>query len=156
MAPPHAQFDALPAPENAGDRTDGLCSSSVEHIWKTALDSLGDMTAEFARHAGQLIVAGPQRLVAQFGAGYILHKESCERPDRRAKLEEAVSRAAGHCVRLELELVPGEAAKPVRPQPPPSARQRQREKEQHPLVRRAMELFDAEIVGVDELRESTR
>jgi DNA polymerase-3 subunit gamma/tau len=129
-----------------------LTAETVDSIWKEALAELGDMTADFARHAEQLVLAEKDRLVAHFRAGYSLHKEYCERPERRSKLEEALSRVAGRPIRLDVALLPADASSAGRPAPVPSARQRLREREQHPLVRRAMELFDAEVVRIDEPR----
>jgi hypothetical protein len=142
------------SPQSLGAQS--LETQSLESLWRDALASLEStmegMTADFARHADRLTLAGPNRLVAHFRAGYILHKESCERPERRSKLEEAISRLVGRAVKVDFALLAGESDKDVRPQPPPTARQLLREKEQHPLVRRAVELFDAEVVRIEPSR----
>jgi DNA polymerase-3 subunit gamma/tau len=129
-----------------------LDAESVHAIWKEALATLGDMTADFARHAGHVQLAGPNRLVASFPAGYTLHKEYCERPERRSKLESALAKAAGRTIRLELELLPSDAR--VEPNLPPvqTNRQRMQERQRQPLVRQAIEWFDGEVVRVDEPR----
>jgi DNA polymerase-3 subunit gamma/tau len=136
----------------AADSESALTAESVAMIWKEALASLGDMTADFARHAERVVLAAPNRVVASFGAGHILHKESCERPERRAKLEAAMSQLAGRTIRVDFELSSGSESPDAKPQPIVSTRQRWREREKHPLVRRAIEMFDAEVVRVEEPR----
>lgn len=129
-----------------------LSPESIDILWKEALATLGDMTADFARYAERVVSNGPDRLVASFRAAYILHKESCERPERRSKLEQALSQVAGRPMRLDFELQDAGSAEEAKPQPVQSTRQRWREKEKHPLVRRAIEMFDAEVVRIDEPR----
>ena len=151
-----ATTQASLAPLSAGNvipvSSSDLTPEMIEIVWKEALASLGDMTADFARHAERVVVTGPNRVVASFGAGYILHKESCERPERRAKLEAALSQAAGRNIRIDFELLSGSSEQDAKPQPVLSTRQRWREREKHPLVRRAIEMFDAEVVRVEEPR----
>ena len=61
----------------------------------------------------------------------------------------------GRPVGVTFEVVSGEApAVASRPSRPPSRRERFREKEKHPLVRQAIELFDAELIGLEEGRRS--
>jgi hypothetical protein len=129
-----------------------LTAESVELVWKEALASLGDMTAESARHAGRVALAGPNRVVASFGPASIWHKESCERPERRTKLEAAMSQLTGRAIRIDFDLLSGSASPEAKAQPVVSTRQRWREREKHPLVRRAIEMFDAEVVRVEEPR----
>ena len=84
----------------------------------------------------------------RFPPGYNSGKLFCERPERKEKLEQVISHAAGRIVRLDFELEPGE----VVPGPPSRAVSRQEQKRKvtsHPLVERAMELFDAEVLGAE-------
>jgi hypothetical protein len=60
---------------------------------------------------------------------------------------------AGRPVRVAFEVIPGETPAAAGPRErPPSRRQRFREKEKHPLVRQAIEYFDAELIGLEEGR----
>jgi hypothetical protein len=127
-------------------------SPDVDALWKKALDELGDMTADFARRAERIRLTEPNRLVASFQAAYSLHKEYCERPDRRAKLEAALTKAIGRPVRLDLELVPGDTQVDSRPVPVQTNRQRMQERQRVPLVRHAIEMFDGEVLRIDEPR----
>lgn len=124
-----------------------LTAASADQIWKQALDELGDMTADFASLYDHVAISAPHSLVVHFREGYTLHKESCARPDRKAQLEQAVSRIVGHPVRIDLAVIP--ETQPQAQAPAPSKFQLMREKESHPLVRQAVELFDAEVIRVD-------
>lgn len=132
--------------------TSELTAETVDSIWKEALADLGDMTADFARHAERIQLSGPNHLVASFRAGYTLHKEYCERPERRIKLEAALAKVAGRTVRLDLELLPGDARSEPRPAAVQTNRQRFQERQRQPLVRQAIEMFDGEVVRIDEPR----
>jgi hypothetical protein len=60
-----------------------------------------------------------------------------------------MSRLTGANVRIDFEVLPGEA-KPADKRPAPiSKRQLMREAERHPLVRQAIEMFDAEVVDLE-------
>jgi hypothetical protein len=83
------------------------------------------------------------------------NKEQCERPERKSRLEKALSDIVGAEVRLEIELLPeipganGTQGAPV----PSAAQSRQRRfknAERNLLVRQAIEMFDGEIVNVVE------
>jgi DNA polymerase-3 subunit gamma/tau len=124
----------------------------LAEVWKQALEQLGDMTADFARQAESVQLTAPNRLVAKFRAACSLHKEYCERPDRRTKLESALAKAIGRTVRLDLELLPADLAVESRPVPVQTNRQRMQERQRQPLVRQAIEMFDGEVLRVDEPR----
>ena len=64
---------------------------------------------------------------------------------RKAKIENALYEITGDRMRVDFEVIPELNVSP-NPQRPKSLRQKMREKEKHPFVRRAIELFDAEVV----------
>ncbi|MHB8970628.1 MAG: DNA polymerase III subunit gamma/tau [Pirellulaceae bacterium] len=120
---------------------------SVDEVWKQVLEELGDMTADFASYYDHLAISAPDSLVVHFREGYTLQKESCERPDRKAQLEQAMARALGRPVRIDMAVMPD--AKQASIAPAPTMFQLMREKEAHPWVRQAVELFGAEVIRVD-------
>jgi hypothetical protein len=92
--------------------------------------------------------------VVSFRQAYTLDKERCERPERKSRIEQALAQVTGHPVHVTFEIVSDKkAASP--PQRPISRRQRIRDKESSPLVRRAIELFEAEVTDVDESRDAS-
>jgi DNA polymerase-3 subunit gamma/tau len=126
---------------------------TAETIWKQALANMEDMASVYGAGYAAVATPAPNRLVVTFPPGYTLQKEGCERPERKARIEQALSRITGREMRVDFELL--EDTQPaLRKQapPPPTHRQRLRQVEQQPFVRRAMELFDAEVTRLEESR----
>ncbi|HET6884231.1 MAG TPA: DNA polymerase III subunit gamma/tau [Pirellulales bacterium] len=121
-------------------------------VWGQVVQQLGDMLAEMARCVAHVAISAPNRLVASFPEKYTSCKAYCERPENLSKLEQALAQTIGQRLRLEFDLVPdGSAVVEVRPaQPTATPQQRLLEKAEHPLVRRAAELFGAYPVRVEE------
>ncbi len=124
-----------------------LTAESADRVWKQVLQELGDMTADLASYYDHVAISAPDSLVVHFRKGYTLQKESCERPDRKAQLEHALARIVGRRVRIDIVTMPEQG--PAAVVPAPTLFQLMREKESHPLVRQAVELFDAEVIRVD-------
>jgi DNA polymerase III subunit gamma/tau len=128
-------------------------------VWQQAIAALedsGDIAADLVKLASNVAISGPNALAVAFPAQYTYQKSACERLDRKARLEEAVSAAAGRTIRLEFRIDENAtASRPVERTAPPVSTlvqkaQRKREKERHPLVRQAMELFEADVEHVTE------
>jgi hypothetical protein len=89
----------------------------------------------------------------RFRKAYTQALQYCERPDKRQKLEQTLSRIAGRNLRIDFALLPDELAdepsvRERTARPPVNRRQRQQEMMRHPLIRKASELFDTEIVTI--------
>ena len=148
--------DSAPVAENGHARTVEqpiLAAEMLPLLWKQALAAIEDMTRDFASNAESIAISGPNRIVVRHRKAY--NKEQCEKPERKARLEQALSQAAGAEIRLDFELLPdlaaanGAALAPV----PSAAQSRQRRNkvaERNLLVRQAIDLFDGEIVNVVE------
>lgn len=67
-----------------------------------------------------------------------------------------LTRIAGRPMRVDLVELPGVAQPAAERAPPISRVQRMRETERHPLVCRAIELFDAEVVRIHDPRQAVR
>ena len=122
---------------------------SAEKIWQQTLASLGDVTADLAKCYDCVAISAPNRLAVRFKPSYTLQKESCERPERKSRLEATLSEVTGQTMRIDLELLPDDkdTATPV---PVIKSRQQQiQDAQQQPFVRQAQELFEAEILRVD-------
>lgn len=132
-----------------------LTNETARQVWNRALDEMGDMTADMARAAERLVVTGGNRIVATFRAEHTLQKQSCERPERKLKIEQMLSEIAGGPVTLEVQQMAAEATPvaPTAPRPPvANRRQKLQEVERLPFVQQAKQMFDAEIVDVIESR----
>ncbi|MFN0020939.1 MAG: DNA polymerase III subunit gamma/tau [Pirellulaceae bacterium] len=130
-----------------------LTAEFLPAIWKEALAGIEDMTREFASKAESIAISGPNRVVVRHRKAY--NKEQCERPERKSRLEQALSQVAGAEIRVEFELLPElPAAQVATSAPVPSAAQsrlrRFKNAERNLLVRQAIEMFDGEIVNVVE------
>lgn len=121
-------------------------------IWQQVLGELQDMTGGFASKAESVAISGPNSMVARFRKAYTSLQEQLERPDRRQRLEQALSEVAGRSIRVEFELLPDlPQTAAIAPKPQPTAarrRQRIREVERNLLVQQAIAVFDAEIIDV--------
>lgn len=131
-----------------------VTAENAADIWSQALDAMGDMTSDMGRLASRIAISGPNRLVASFPAEYITHKEFCERPASRSRIEKALEEVTGQTIRVDFELLPGTPKPVARAAPPPSKRQLIKERERHPLIQQTMEIFQAELVDVVEGRKS--
>ena len=119
-----------------------LTEDNVEEIWKRALASLSGMVVDHAATAEQVSVDQQGRLVASFNE--MFHRDYCEKPNNRNRLEQALHEACGR--RVVLQLVANKRVdSSENPAPPrPSRRQQEREIAEQPFVQKAMELFDGD------------
>jgi hypothetical protein len=89
----------------------------------------------------------------RFRKAYTSAIQFCERPESRQKLEQTLSRITGRQIRIDIAVLPdangGVAGTEVAPtRRPVNRRQREQEVHRHPLIRKATELFDTEIVTI--------
>ncbi|HEY4308592.1 MAG TPA: DNA polymerase III subunit gamma/tau [Pirellulales bacterium] len=122
-------------------------------LWQQTLARLQGMTADYASSADRVAISAPNSLVVTFAKKYNLAKAFCEKPEQAEKIERALTEVAGRMVRVtfELDQDAGPEAATAAPRPT-QGRDRVREVAKHPMVTRAMELFDARPVRVDERR----
>jgi len=131
-----------------------LTEPQAAAAWRQTLAEIGDMTADFAGRAERVAISGPNRLVVRFRKAYTQALQYCERPDKRQKLEQTLSRIAGRNMRIDFAVLPDEPSEAAAEAPKPAARpatsgrQRRQELNRHPLIRKASELFDTEITLV--------
>lgn len=141
------------APDLVAARPDGavqLTDETLEAIWKETLANLSDLLAENAALCESVAIRAPNRLVVTFRAKYTSCKAFCERPEQQAKLEAALGEVAAGPIKVEFELLKDEQPANPAARRGPGNRQRLAEKAEHPLVRRASELFDARLVRIEE------
>ncbi len=124
-----------------------LHTRDAERAWKQVLEQLGDMTADYASGYDHLEAPSADRLVVAFPPTYTLHMEACERPDRKAVLEQRLSEVMGRSMTIELTVMEADSA--GQDVPAPSTFQQKKARESHAMVRQAVELFDAEVMRVD-------
>src|SRR5205807_1842874 len=69
-------------------------------VWEQAVSRVDDMTADHARTATAVEIRAPNRVAVIFSAKYQFSKTFLARPERAAKLEEALAAVAGRRMRL--------------------------------------------------------
>ena len=114
------------------------------------LANLGDMTAEQASFFDRIAISAPNELVVSFRAKYNSHKAFCDRPEPRAKLERAFASATGQAIRIRFETLDDEVGSEVPRPATVSHKERMRQAMSEPMVRQAMELFEAQVTRVEE------
>ena len=119
-----------------------LSVDNAEKVWKQALDSLTGILADHAAAADEVSVDAEGRLAVSFTEGF--HRDICERPGNRGRLEAALQSVCGAKVPLQLRTSTrvDAAEKPAPPRT--SRRQQQLEISNQPFVQKAMELFDGD------------
>jgi DNA polymerase-3 subunit gamma/tau len=141
-----------PPPSPAENRpTVQMTAENATALWSQMLANTPGMAVEHAKQFDRVTLAGPNHLVVSFRPGYALAKSFCQRPEQTARFEQALAEMVGHRVRLEFVVrEEGPATTPTVAVRPVSAQQRLREVYEHPLVRRAGELFGAQPLRVDD------
>jgi DNA polymerase-3 subunit gamma/tau len=124
-----------------------LSAQNVEGVWRQTLSGLSGLLPEQAATCDSVSLAGPDRLAVTFQEKYNSCKAFCERAEHHKTLEQALADVVGRAVRIEYVLIKDKEASPKAARPTTPGRHRLNE---HSLVRRAGELFDARVVRVEE------
>jgi len=130
-----------------GEKT-ALTAENAARVWNEALSRVSGLGARHAKDYARIAISAPNRLVISFRSAYTFSKSVCERPDQVAKFEQAPADLTGQPVRVEFALLEEEAdrAEDGPASPAVSPRQRRIEVLRHPMIRRAIELFDAKPI----------
>jgi DNA polymerase-3 subunit gamma/tau len=141
----------VPAAEaNAALPPAELTGAGALRVWQAALTGLEGLLASNASLCESVASPAAGRLVATFRAKYTACRAFCERADQVAHLERALAEAAGGRIKLEFATIadaPQAAAQQRRAVP---QRQRVAEVSEHPMIKRATELFDARVTRLEE------
>src|SRR6185503_13087755 len=113
IPPPQKKTPELSS-EQPPSQPQAVEAPAIEHstaaaAWTQTLAEIGDMTADFAAKAERVAISGPNRLVVSFRKAYTQAQQYCERPERRQKLEQTLSRIAGRNIRIDFAMLPEEA-----------------------------------------------
>lgn len=141
-----------PAPSRQDSPAIALSAGNALEVWNLALAGLSGMAAAHAANFDSVAFLPPNRLVVRFKPANDFSKKYCEQPEQLARLEKALLETAGQPIRVEFALAAVELAEPAQASAAAprtvSPHQRRMEVSQHPLVQRAVELFDAQILDV--------
>ena len=138
-----------PEPETPSQPAVEVTADNAVEVWNRVLAGLSGMAVDQARHFDSVA------FLAQTGWSFassrymISSKGFCERPEQIARFEKTLTEVTGQTIRVEFALTADEPAEPSSgPARAVSPHQRRLEMMQHPLVRRAAELFGAQVVDV--------
>jgi DNA polymerase-3 subunit gamma/tau len=142
--------DARAPDEAPSQATVELTGQNAIEVWNRALAGMTGMVVDQAKHFDSVAFLAPNRLVIRFKPVYDFSKGFCERPEQIARFEKTLAEMTGQPTRVEFALA---AEEPGEPSAAPTARavpphQRRLEAMQNPLVRRAAELFGAQVIDV--------
>jgi len=126
-----------------------LSPENVFALWQQAAAQLGGLAAEKAQQATAAAILNANQLVITFPKRYNFCRQFCERPEVTAQLSETISRLVQRNLIVTFELAE-EAPVPVREATPLTQRQKIHQACQRPLVKKAIELFDANPVRMEE------
>ena len=102
-----------------------------------------------SQQASAAAISAPNQLVISFGKRYNFCKQFCERPDTAAQIKEILRQLVGQPLQLTFVLVEEESSAAADAAPLMTQRQRLNQACQRPLVRKAIELFDANPVRLE-------
>jgi DNA polymerase-3 subunit gamma/tau len=129
-----------------------LTAGNAASVWNQALHDMSGLVVDQARNFDSVTFSAPNRLVICFKSSYAFCKSTCERPEQAAKFEQALTRVTGQRIKVEFTVA---ASDPKEKTPAPTAKvvsphQRMTEVMEHPLLRRAQELFGVQPIRVDD------
>jgi DNA polymerase-3 subunit gamma/tau len=121
-----------------------LTTENADRIWKEVILRLDGLAHDAAASYAGVAIPAPHRMAVKFAGKYNM----LDRPERRAELERMLAGICGEAVKLEFAVVATEAA--PAPAPVRTSKQMQRETLTNPFVAAAIEMFDCEVVRVQE------
>ena len=149
-APPASGGQDARAPDDPTPAIELTAQNAVD-VWNRVLARLSGMVVDQARHFDSIAFLAPNRLVIRFKPVYDFSKGFCERPEQIARFEKTLAEVTGQPIRVEFAVTadePGESSSSAAAARAVSPHQRRLEMMQNPLVRRAAELFGAQVVDV--------
>jgi DNA polymerase III subunit gamma/tau len=142
-----------PAKAQSDEAAEGQSGDAVVSLWPEVLKAVGPMLGGSLEKAA-VAIRGPKSLVLTFAGEYNREQEHCQESARLSRIEEAVRKMTGQMWVVRIESsgnAPETPNKGMATGKAPSRYRRQRaEALQEPLVKRAAELFGAQIVQMDD------
>lgn len=140
--PPQASAPETVATSSTPEPLDPL---QVEALWAEALSTIEGMTADSASFANRISLDPQGRVIASFPGHQQFHRDACERPANRNRLEAALAKAAGRPVKLILGTHDDPSAAAQLTESVVERKRREHsEAAAEPFVQRAMELFEGD------------
>jgi DNA polymerase-3 subunit gamma/tau len=130
-----------------------LTEATLADVWACLMSDLSERSPLLFNHlklASSHAIFGPNALAIRFSTAYSDAYEACATDGNVERIQEALRVLTGQVVLVRFDRVAGPAPAPAaNPTPPPSAAGRRKELMQLPLLRRAAEVFGAQLVADD-------
>ncbi|GIW93942.1 MAG: DNA polymerase III, subunit gamma and tau [Pirellulaceae bacterium] len=118
---------------------------AADALWRQAAQTIGGLFGSMMDSAAEVRWSSPESMVVTFRTDARAAAEQVSRPDKRAQIEKTLESLAKRPVRVQVEHREEGPVTPARPAVSTSPLQAAA---RDPWVRRAIELFDAEVVRV--------
>jgi DNA polymerase-3 subunit gamma/tau len=129
-----------------------VTAENIAEVWNRLCADFDDLFANVLQSAEVVSLPKPDHLSVLFPHDCSFQKETCERPERRQKLIEAINALTGRQFEFSFGLSPQQAADESPVEVVKTSRERNMEAEGNPFVQRAVEVFEAEISQIDHPR----
>lgn len=136
--------EAVDEPKHVKTSLSTFDPANVESVWRQALGQLPEMTREIAGTQEKVEFVQPNTIKVTLPEKY--NQQMCMRADRLKSIENAVESCVGKPLRVEFHWDERDAPVAEVPKPKMSRRQQIRQLEQNTMVKKAIEVFDAEVV----------
>ncbi len=125
---------------------------SEDAIWTEVLSRVPDMLKSHLQRASGIAIFGPNALEIGFPKSYHFNLEYCQRREQITRLEAALEEVVGQAVGVTLKLVenPPQIAVAAAENPRESSTKPKVDPESDPLVKKAISVFNATVVKVEE------
>jgi DNA polymerase-3 subunit gamma/tau len=134
-----------------------LTAETLPRVWQEILAQVGPMLAGDLGKIADVAISGPNTLVLHFPTEYNLQRDHCQEPASVARIEEIIKKVTGRAWKIRVDSArgaqPGAAAveTPAGTGNGLSRTQRLRQEAlQRPLVKKAVDVMGAQILGMDE------
>ena len=148
VSAPAPASEAEPSPATAVESSstvvvESSASSDIQTLYRSALQSMGDMTADMASNFDTVTPKADDHIeVALYDA---MHRKMCSRADSKTKIEEALHQVAGRRIRIDF-VVSANTRVSEATAPRLSRAQQVRELQENQFVKEAITTFDGAIV----------
>ncbi len=133
-----------PPPKPAIANASPEVSTDIEGLYRSAVESLNDMTSDMAANFGKIELKAPDHLLVALNDAY--GRNMCSKSDRKAKIEEALSNLAGRKIRIDFTV--SEDAANAQPRAPRLTRAQQlRQLQDVAFVKETIEIFGGDVSG---------
>jgi DNA polymerase-3 subunit gamma/tau len=129
-----------------------ITSENITAVWNRMCTDFDDLFSNVLQSADVVSLSEIDHVSVLFPHDFSFQKETCERPERRQKVIEALKALTGRQFKVSFGLSRQQAADESPPEVVKTSRERNMEAEGNPFVQRAVEVFEAEISHIDHPR----